>query len=102
MGVGKNYHPELDMKQQIHDIRAEWEEREAARAAPEAESASFEDDDSDFTEQVDNYFRGRPVLALKSEKTEGKGVLGAQESGRSETTTAGSDQTPNEKQSSTG
>ena len=29
MGVGKNYHPELDTKQKIQDIRAEWEEREA-------------------------------------------------------------------------
>ena len=61
MGVGKNYHPELDTKQKIQDIRAEWEEREAARTASDSESGHYDDDDSDFTAQVDNYFRGKPA-----------------------------------------
>ena len=61
MGVSKNYHPELDTKQKIQDIRSEWEEREAARAASDSESGNYEEDDSDFTAQVDNYFRGNPA-----------------------------------------
>ncbi len=85
------------MKQKIVDIRADWEEREAARAASDAESASSEDDDSEFTEQVDNYFRGKTVPAVKSEKNTDNGTSGPADSRRSGTTTA-SDQTPNEKQ----
>ena len=61
MGVSKNYHPELDTKQKIQDIRSEWEEREAARAGSDSESGNYNEDDSDFTAQVDNYFRGNPA-----------------------------------------
>ncbi|RYP66051.1 hypothetical protein DL769_006153 [Monosporascus sp. CRB-8-3] len=95
MGVSKNYHPDLDMKQKIRDIRADWEEREAARAASDAESASFEDDDSEFTQQVDNYFRGQTFAPIISEKTAGASSGGAS-SGRSEAITA-SDKNVNEK-----
>ena len=69
MGVGKNYHPELDTKQKIQDIRSEWEEREAARAGSDSESGNYEEDDSEFTAQVDSYFRGKPApINTMSEK----------------------------------
>lgn len=97
MGVGKNYHPELDMKQKIQDIRADWEEREAARVASDTESASFDDDDSEFTQQVDNYFRGKVAPVSKTEKNGSTSKASAPASRASETTAA-SDQSPNEKQ----
>lgn len=68
-GAGKSYHPNLDMKAKIRDLRAEWEER---RAASDTESASFEpDDDEDITHDIHNYFSGNPPAdsnQLKNEK----------------------------------
>ncbi|KAI6093884.1 MFS general substrate transporter [Hypoxylon rubiginosum] len=58
MGVGKNYHPDLDMKAKIRDLRAEWDEKEAARAASDSESMDPIDDDGDFTDEIHDYFRG--------------------------------------------
>ncbi|KAI1780069.1 MFS general substrate transporter [Hypoxylon cercidicola] len=58
MGVGKNYHPDLDTKAKIKDLRAEWDDREAARAASDAESVTPIDDDGDFTDEIHDYFRG--------------------------------------------
>ncbi|KAI0176363.1 MFS general substrate transporter [Hypoxylon sp. FL1284] len=57
-GVGKNYHPDLDMKAKIRDLRREWDEKEAARAASDVESVTPIDDDGDFTDQIQDYFRG--------------------------------------------
>ncbi|KAI0443651.1 major facilitator superfamily domain-containing protein [Xylaria telfairii] len=71
MGDGKSYHPDLDMKAKIRDLRAEWEER---RAVSDAESADFEDDDEEITEDIRNYFSGKSPSAsnqLKSEKLKG-------------------------------
>ncbi|KAI1177545.1 major facilitator superfamily domain-containing protein [Nemania sp. FL0916] len=69
MGVGKSYHPGLDMKAKIRDLRAEWEEK---RAASDAESADIlQDDDEDMTVDIHNYFSGKPAgstNALKEEK----------------------------------
>lgn len=58
MGVGKNYHPDLDTKAKIRDLRAEWDEQEAARAANDAESTEPIDDAGDFTDEIHDYFRG--------------------------------------------
>ncbi|KAI1114383.1 major facilitator superfamily domain-containing protein [Nemania sp. NC0429] len=70
MGAGKSYHPDLDMKAKIHDLRAEWEER---RAGSDTESAGFEqDDDQDITQDIHNYFSGNPPMVsnhLKDEKS---------------------------------
>lgn len=66
-GDGKSYHPELDMKAKIHDLRAEWEERRAA--SDDAESAGFEDDE-DITEEIRNYFNGQPPNVSNSLKKE--------------------------------
>ncbi|KAI0483030.1 major facilitator superfamily domain-containing protein [Xylariaceae sp. FL0804] len=66
-GVGKSYHPDMDMKAKIHDLHAEWEEREAARHSNDPTA----DLDDDFTEEIDNYFRGKPSNhydTLKGEK----------------------------------
>ncbi|KAI1143513.1 MFS general substrate transporter [Hypoxylon sp. FL0543] len=71
-GVGKNYHPDLDMKAKIRDMRADWEEREAARAASDAESVTPYEDDEDYTHEIYDYFKGNTshsVNSLKGEKS---------------------------------
>ncbi|KAI1383284.1 MFS general substrate transporter [Hypoxylon trugodes] len=76
-GVGKNYHPDLDLKAKIRDMRADWEEREAARAASDEESATPFDDDDDYTHEIYNYFKGNTsnsVNSLKGEKPRGNGA----------------------------
>ncbi|KAJ1331217.1 MFS transporter PHS family inorganic phosphate transporter [Microdochium nivale] len=55
MGVGRSYHPDLDVKAKIRDLRADWEDREATRATDEAGPVDLDDD---YTEDIDNYFRG--------------------------------------------
>ncbi len=81
-GAGKNYHPDLDMKAKIRDLRAEWEER---RAGSDVESADFEqDDDGDITQDIHNYFVGNPPNmsnTLKGEKLKG-GSLGSESADR--------------------
>ncbi|KAI1470210.1 MFS general substrate transporter [Daldinia caldariorum] len=72
-GVGKNYHPDLDMKAKIKDMRADWQEREAARAASDVESAAPLEDDEDYTHEIYNYFKGHAPSSVNSLKQE-KGV----------------------------
>ncbi|KAJ8112232.1 hypothetical protein ONZ43_g5438 [Nemania bipapillata] len=67
MGAGKSYHPDLDMKAKIRDLRAEWEER---RAAGDVESADFEQEDEDITQDIHNYFSGNPTNVSNSLKNE--------------------------------
>ncbi|KAI1497353.1 major facilitator superfamily domain-containing protein [Biscogniauxia marginata] len=96
MGVGKNYHPDLDMKAKIRDIRAEWEEKEASRTASDAEAASYDNDDDDFTEDIHNYFKGHSPagsVSLKADKEKKTGKTS--QGGGSETTR--SEQTLDEK-----
>ncbi|KAH7034976.1 major facilitator superfamily domain-containing protein [Microdochium trichocladiopsis] len=69
-GVGRSYHPDLDVKAKIRDLRADWEEREATRGTDEAGPVDLDDD---YTEDIDNYFRGTtsgkgPVLSEKKGK----------------------------------
>ncbi|KAF8855544.1 MFS general substrate transporter [Acephala macrosclerotiorum] len=54
-GVGKSYDPELDRQQKIHDMRAEWEEREAEKAGNPEAAVIFDDE---WSEEVHNFFRG--------------------------------------------
>ncbi|KAI1096142.1 MFS general substrate transporter [Rostrohypoxylon terebratum] len=70
MGIGKNYHPDLDMKAKIRDMRTDWEEREAARAGSDAESATPADDDDDYTDEIHDYFRGATTGSIDSLKGE--------------------------------
>ncbi|KAI0021571.1 major facilitator superfamily domain-containing protein [Xylariomycetidae sp. FL0641] len=71
-GVGKAYHPDLDMKAKIHDMRDDWEENRAARAE-DAESASAEELDDDMTMEIEHYFKGIPYHGPSSLKNEKKG-----------------------------
>ncbi|KAI1828018.1 MFS general substrate transporter [Xylaria intraflava] len=68
-GVGKNYHPGLDMKAKIRDLRSEWQERRSS----DAESADLEmDNDDDITKDIHNYFSGiSPSDPMKSGKLSG-------------------------------
>ncbi|KAI0196862.1 major facilitator superfamily domain-containing protein [Astrocystis sublimbata] len=58
MGVGKSYHPDLDMKAKIRDLRAEWEERRASNSDAESAGLEQEDDDDEITPDIRNYFSG--------------------------------------------
>ncbi|KAI0889882.1 MFS general substrate transporter [Annulohypoxylon maeteangense] len=70
MGVGKNYHPDLDMKAKIRDMRTDWEEREAVRAGSDAESTTPVDDDEDYTNEIHDYFKGTTTGSINSLKGE--------------------------------
>jgi hypothetical protein len=56
LGVGKSYHPDTDLKAKIRDIKADWEEKQAALQDPE--QAAMVDDDDEFTDEIHSYFRG--------------------------------------------
>lgn len=70
MGVGRSYHPDLDVKAKIRDLRADWEDREATRGSDEAGPMDLDDD---YTEDIDNYFRG---------STSGKGPTISEKKGK--------------------
>ncbi|KAI1266863.1 hypothetical protein F5Y18DRAFT_380703 [Xylariaceae sp. FL1019] len=71
MGVGKNYHPGLDMKAKIRDMRADWEEKEAARGQTVDTEAAHDDDlDDDMTSDIQNYFKGVPPAVVDEIKKE--------------------------------
>lgn len=74
-GVGKNYHPDLDTKAKIRDIRADWEEREANRTASDEEASTPLEVDEDFTNEIYEYFKGARTTgsdnSLKGEKLKG-------------------------------
>ncbi|KAK8114727.1 hypothetical protein PG999_006796 [Apiospora kogelbergensis] len=60
MGVGKSYHPDIDTKSKIEDMRAEWQEKESSKEDPEA--SGMYDDDDELTEAIQNYFAGRALV----------------------------------------
>ncbi|KAK4240332.1 major facilitator superfamily domain-containing protein [Achaetomium macrosporum] len=81
-GVGKNYDPELDIKQKIEDLREEWAGKERLRRQNEAcgEPLGPESvDDEEWTSQVTEYFR----------KTTDAGLLMPSGSGSASSSTAG-------------
>jgi len=53
-GVGKHYNPELDRTGKIHDLRAEWEYRQAEKSKDEAGLTDV--DDLQFPDDVHNHF----------------------------------------------
>jgi len=60
MGVGKQYDPELDLKQKIEDMREEWAGKERSRRDREVggEAAGHDDlDDEEWNDDVHQYFR---------------------------------------------
>jgi hypothetical protein len=99
-GVGKSYHPALDMKAKIRDLRAEWEEREAIRVGSDAdaESASLDqDDDEEITEEIRNYFNGHPPPtsnSLKGEKLKSGGSASESPERTSDSTDLGISEKP--------
>jgi hypothetical protein len=58
-GLGKAYDPVLDLKAQIEDLRAEWQEREDLKAEKEAGSntATFEGEEDEFSAEMHSYFK---------------------------------------------
>lgn len=54
-GVGKYYDPELDYKQRVEEMRADWEAAVAARAA-EKEGHDTDLADDDWSEEVSGFF----------------------------------------------
>lgn len=75
-GVGKNYNPQLDMKAQIEDMRAEWESREFAKRNAEHEGGAVQGDD-EFTDEAHRYFMhtSSSSPALFAQGGRGNGVL---------------------------
>lgn len=90
-GVGKNYHPDIDMKQKIHDIRAEFEQREASKENRDPESQAADDDDDDeLTLEISNYFKGlTPTTSneVNKEKRNGSYSSPSDSDGRGSNTT---------------
>ncbi|KIW04018.1 uncharacterized protein PV09_04843 [Verruconis gallopava] len=54
-GVHKYYDPVLDYKQKVEEMRQEWEEWQAEKAAANADDAEYPSDD--FSEEVSTYFK---------------------------------------------
>lgn len=74
-GVGKHYNPELDFGSKMHDMRAEWEDKQAQKAQLEKEGAGAEfDDDGEFNDEVHSYFQNTPRMPPMNKLNE-KAVL---------------------------
>lgn len=76
-GIGKQYNAEVDYKQRVEELRADWEAAMSRRAAEKeaAEHEDFDDDDS-WSSEVSTFFertRGKNANAAKSPYKEGVG-----------------------------
>jgi len=69
-GAGKSYNPDLDYKQKIEEMRAEWESTMSRKTAEKEGHLDDEDfDDTDYHHDVNNFFqKNSPTIAPK-EKT---------------------------------
>ena len=71
-GAGKSYNPDLDYKQKIEEMRAEWESTMSRKTAEKEGHLDDDDfDDEDIHHEVKNYFQktsNSPTIAPK-EKT---------------------------------
>lgn len=56
-GLGKNYDPALDYQAKLQEVRNEWEELQAAKAANPAEAELLDTTEGHFTPEVEHYFR---------------------------------------------
>ena len=80
-GVGRHYSPALDYRQQIEEMRGEWEEHEAARADEkgaawdEVTAAEATADDSVWSDEVSSYYRATakdsPYMAGREKEVDG-------------------------------
>jgi MFS family permease len=67
-GIGKPYDPELDKKQKIEDLRADWEEKQTQKQVNENGKAD-DDDDEEYSAEIHNHFqatRGKASPKLHS------------------------------------
>jgi hypothetical protein len=68
-GIGKQYSPELDYQAKINDMRADWETKQAEKAANENGLADEEDE---YNDDVHNYFvhssNNTPMMGAMTEK----------------------------------
>jgi MFS family permease len=67
-GIGKTYDPELDKKQKIEDLRADWEEKQTQKQVNENGKAD-DDDDEEYSAEIHNHFqatRGKASPKLHS------------------------------------
>lgn len=76
MGVGKAYHPDIDLKAKIEDIKKDWHEKEATRTDPEQDDV---DHDEDITDEIHHYFKGVAPPAGQSGLSKEKGAKVAEE-----------------------
>lgn len=61
-GIQKNYDPELDHKQRVDEMRAEWLEKQRAKYS-EPDSSQSEQDHDEYTHHVHDYFyRTSPMI----------------------------------------
>jgi hypothetical protein len=73
-GIHKNYDPELDYNSKVEEMRQEWEEWQARKAAEHEKDEAF--DDEEWSEEVSTYFRrtgtpgATPMMAGMEKKSE--------------------------------
>ena len=71
-GAGKHYNPDLDYKQKIVEMRAEWEATMSRKAAEKEGHLDDEDfDDTDYHHDVSHYFQktsGSPTIPPQEKK----------------------------------
>lgn len=65
-GVGKYYDPELDFESKMHDMRIDWEEKQAMRADAEKGGEDVEADD-EYNDEVHSYFKNTPRMPAMRE-----------------------------------
>lgn len=88
MGIGKNYDPELDYQQRIHEMRGEWELRMAEKAEEKAGHLDDSDfDDSEMSTEMTDFFRKTSKRATITGAVNEKSLSG---SGSDDETRAGS------------
>jgi len=80
-GVGKNYNPELDMRQKIEDMREEWEGKERMRREKEVggEAVDVDLDDDDWNDEIHHYFRHTAGASTASTTPPGGVLVGMTE-----------------------
>lgn len=54
-GIGKNYNAEVDYKQQVDEMRQDWEEKQRAKMSEE-DSSKFEDEEDAYNDDVHDFF----------------------------------------------
>ncbi|RFU30048.1 hypothetical protein B7463_g6276, partial [Scytalidium lignicola] len=64
-GIGKNYDPVADYQTKIQEVRAEWEELQAAKERNPADAELLDTTEGQYTPEVEHYFRTNRRTAEK-------------------------------------